>query len=500
MSAELGSVLTEFVSRCEQPVLIDAGEEPLELRPDCWSVTDWNGRAVVQAWDDRRNLVRKVTAIKEQLRHRLVLVTERFPRATGEMQICDLAAPGGRDVERRSSRIAFRERFRLMLARQFPSWEVEDLSSEPNLEHSLPPTFVRGFLRMGSMGIAVMAVPPDCADVAGVVAFGLIWLDYLRKREPALSVRKLLYFVEHRSEGAVLQRVRWIREDAVTCETFLFDARDRVCRVEDSLEGNRGLALARCHRPTVPNQEISRLPHMLGVDAVEQSDGSVRFQVRGLEFARWNAGGNGGKFSCGIGKRRRASVETVIATARELLRVRTPDTEDRQHPLYTQQAEGWMEAQVRRDPQAIDATLHAAPIYGQVPFSAGLERSVADLLAVDMDGRLAVIEMKATAEIQLPFQALDYWAAVRMHLQAGDFERLGYFAGVRLLRELPRVLLVAPALEFHSTSETILSYLDPAIEFTRIGLAADWRNSLRVMFRLRGAEKPGVSAFEAGSG
>jgi hypothetical protein len=51
-------------------------------------------------------------------------------------------------------------------------------------------------------------------------------------------------------------------------------------------------------------------------------------------------------------------------------------------------------------------------------------------------------------------------------------------------------LLVAPALEFHSTSEVLIGALAPGIEIVRIGLAADWRRELRVMFRLRGAERP----------
>jgi hypothetical protein len=56
--------------------------------------------------------------------------------------------------------------------------------------------------------------------------------------------------------------------------------------------------------------------------------------------------------------------------------------------------------------------------------------------------------------------------------------------------EAPRIALVAPALEFHSTSETLLGALDPKIEVIRIGLAAGWRSGLRVMFRLCGSERP----------
>jgi len=183
-------------------------------------------------------------------------------------------------------------------------------------------------------------------------------------------------------------------------------------------------------------------------------------------------------------------METVAAMAREVVRLRSEDAEDRLHPLYSQFPEGWLESQVRASPQAIDASLLRAPIYGQVPLFAAADRGVIDLLGVDHTGRLVVIELKATADLQLPFQAIDYWLRVRKHLAAGDFERLGYFPGITLRRDPPRILLVAPSLEFHSTSEVVLACLTPEIEIMRVGLAADWRKELRVMFRLRGAERP----------
>ena len=50
-------------------------------------------------------------------------------------------------------------------------------------------------------------------------------------------------------------------------------------------------------------------------------------------------------------------VETVSAMAREISRVRNPDADDRQHPLYSLSPEGWLESQVRAHPEAIDASL-----------------------------------------------------------------------------------------------------------------------------------------------
>ena len=79
---------------------------------------------------------------------------------------------------------------------------------------------------------------------------------------------------------------------------------------------------------------------------------------------------------------------------------------------------------------------------------------------------------------------------MRKHLAAGDFTRLGYFPGIPLRADPPRILLVAPSLEFHSTSESLLSFLSPEIEVARVGLGAGWRRELQVMFRLAGAETP----------
>jgi len=69
-----------------------------------------------------------------------------------------------------------------------------------------------------------------------------------------------------------------------------------------------------------------------------------------------------------------------------------------------------------------------------------------DLLACDRRGRLAVIEIKAAADLQLPLQALDYWLRVKWHLDRGEFASKGYFPGVELRPDPPRLLLIAPAL------------------------------------------------------
>jgi hypothetical protein len=334
--------------------------------------------------------------------------------------------------------------------------------------------------------MAAIAAPPDSASFEGIVPAGLIWLDYLRRREDGTAVTRLLLYLPAGCEREAALRASCLDSAKVTCQLFVFDDKDRTGMVDFGDAGNIDSMLPPCHRPASPNAEVYALPAMGDVDQIERSDGSISLQVRGLEFARLTAG----KFSCGIARRRRADLKTVLAMAGEIARVRSAEAEDRGHPLYSANPEGWLESQVRAHPETIDASLRSVPIYGQVPIFSGSERGVIDLLGIDHTGRLVVIELKATADLQLPFQALDYWLRVRKHLAAGDFERLGYFGGHVVRPDPPRILLVAPALEFHSTSETLISSLTPRIEVTRIGLAADWRSSLRVMFRLRGNERP----------
>jgi hypothetical protein len=182
-------------------------------------------------------------------------------------------------------------------------------------------------------------------------------------------------------------------------------------------------------------------------------------------------------------KARSSSGGEIRQLAAELSRFRCADAADRLNPLYLRNREAWLESRVRSAIEEIDARLLAAPIYDQVPAFAAADRGVLDLLALERDGRLAVIELKATEDIHLPLQALDYWMRVKWHLDRHEFTANGYFPGVELLTEPPRLLLVSPALDFHPSNEDVLRYFAPNIEVERIGVGLEWRKELKVVFR-----------------
>ena len=74
-----------------------------------------------------------------------------------------------------------------------------------------------------------------------------------------------------------------------------------------------------------------------------------------------------------------------------------------------------------------------------------------------------MIELKVDQDIHLPLQALDYWMRVKWHLDRGEIAGSGHFTGIPLAAEAPRLLLVAPALEFHPSNETVLGFFSADI-------------------------------------
>ena len=143
-------------------------------------------------------------------------------------------------------------------------------------------------------------------------------------------------------------------------------------------------------------------------------------------------------------------------------------------------------------------------VYTQVPAIAGAsDRGMLDLLGITEDGRLAVIELKASDDLQLALQGLDYWIRVRHHhastgdsapglaSHASDLQRHGYFCGVELSPEPPRLFLVAPALHVHPATETVLRYLSSRVEWTLLALDERWRQEIRVVWRKSGGGSKG---------
>jgi hypothetical protein len=398
-----------FLAASRQPVFIEPGEAPYPLQPGNFAIDAEGGGLLFQVWDERRNLCRRVIGIQEERPGRLTLAVEKFARRTGTVELIDTARPAVRARIRQTARQGFREEFRRYLRRQFPGWRIAEISTEADLEHSLSPAYARAFLTRGGAGWAAIGAPPEGAPPAGALSFGLIWADYLRRRERRVSVEGLALFLPAGKHGTVALRLPWLNPRALKTALFLYSSEAQEALLDPRDYGNLETRL-----------EPPRPPAAARAEKPEQV----------------------------------------------------------------------LEARVRAELELLDATLLAEPVYGQAPTFAAGERDVIDLVAADQYGRLAVIELKASPDLHLPLQALDYWMRVRWHAARGEFTARGYFPGLTLTSQPPRLLLVAPAFEFHPTTETILRFLSPAIEVERIGLAVEWSQRVRVVLRARGAQPP----------
>jgi hypothetical protein len=488
------AAIERFLKSSRRPALLEPGEPLLALEADNYTLQLRSSRLTLQVWDHTRNLVRRVTGVAHEARGRLELIVEQFARKEGRLFLVDLARPSTHDFERRSERLVFRERFRQFLTRQFPDWTMAEISAEPNLEASLSPSYPRAFLRRGQSGWAAIGAPPE-SDPAGLLTFGLIWLDHLRRREKRLAVEGLALYVPRGHERCTSLRLAWLNAALARYELFAYDENDFAAHVDAQDFGNVDTHVEICRRPASLGP-FERLVESPDVERVARHDGSVSLRVRGVEFAQASEHG----FRFGLSQRAAAKerdLPEIARLAHELAERRSPGAEDREHPLYRRNPEAWLESQVRAQIERVYAPLQPDPVYDQVPAFAGGDRGVLDLLAVERSGRLAVLELKATADLQLPVQALDYWLRVKWHLDRDEFTPNGYFPGIVLRPEPPRLFLVSPALEFHPATETILSFFAPEIDVERIGVGVEWRKGLQVMFRLSGDHRPCTESTNA---
>ena len=489
-SSELQHALDELATAGGVEVHED-GEWLAELAGLRFEVRSAGKQSLVHLWSEERNLTRRVLHIAERSPERIILEVQRFGRAKpGRLEFLrgDAARP-----TKRISREQFRARFSRMLAEQFPDARVETLTTAPDLEHSFSGSYTRGLLVEGSRAWAVMGVSPaeDAATIERILTCGLLWLDWTRRHARRRAVEGLRLIVPAGAGGETLFRLQALAPSANVELFSVEEATWRARRIETGDTGNRESWLT-------PRREVETILAAAGaviervralapgaIDAVvPPGTREVAHRFRGLEFARWADG----RLVFGLGDSRQELKQgnwaRIVSLVRELDLRRNPLAVDTNHPLYRVAPERWLETLVFHDPASLDAQLEPRYFYSQTPaFSAG-DRGVMDLLGVTRQGRLVVIELKASEDLHLPLQAVDYWLRVRWHHREGNFQRYGYFTGIELQPAAPLLWLLAPGLQFHSSTDTLLRYLSPEVQVTRIGLNETWRRGLRVVFRM----------------
>jgi hypothetical protein len=310
---------------------------------------------------------------------------------------------------------------------------------------------------------AVIAVDPQesSAVVNGIMRAALLWAPLVRRpvvvivphgRHQTLSTRSRIM----KSTHGITDWLTWDGETLRKMEDTEADPETHVRELElPDVTGEVGRLCA------IAPEVLHALPHIAGK--------AISIRLRGIEVAHVSQAGT----TYPLGE----PIENVVKEIEQKRR------HGSRHPLAHTHEERWLESNLIRVISQIIPSIDIRHIYPQVPSFVGEERNIIDLLTATDDGRLVVVEIKASPDPDLPFQALDYWIAVERHRKAGDFLHKGYFAGRTLKNEPALLVMVAPLLAFHKTAGHLIATLPAEVPLLEIGINQTWKSEIKVLRR-----------------
>jgi hypothetical protein len=523
---QLAAAITEYLLQHPAAAVLEDGRVLFDLPQARYSLNLSHGRCVLQFWSDDANLVRTVIGFQKRagclrlttrkMGHPRPLMLELTPTR-------DRRTPTARETERRLY-IRLLER---ALQRRFPEWKQEGFRAAIDLEHSFGPAYARGMLLHGANAEAVIGVGGDesSATIDGVLTLGLLWLDYCREHSQGKTAGRSRHFgglkviVPEGSWRTAAERMVWLHPRVAGFELYALSRHSEELTPIDVRDcGNARSRLVHAVNPASAidraAQGIGQIMAMLPAGAQDRVEirprtaTDIALAVHGLEFAHvrhqvlshsfapqqqitFGAGANETELT--------AETEPLCRRLLQQLFLSRHADGDHTDSLFRLQPERWLESRLRMNLASLLPDLRGEFLYSQVPAISAGDRGMLDLLAVDRQGRLAVLEIKADEDLHLPLQGLDYWIRVQAlnanrepqgTCQLGEFERQGYFPGLELSTQTPRLLLIAPALRIHPANATVLRYLSTQVDWELIAVSEHWRRELKIVFRKRSSDQP----------
>ena len=492
-----------FLSTCRRPAALEYGENPIPLRNGCFALEIRSGRLSIEIWDETRSVSRRILSVERHSTGVLDCTIHKFGGQPSRLTFLDLDRPQTVHRTRMGQRHSFAEQFRRLLHRHFPGWEVETLSAALDLQHSFSSVFPRAKVTRGSHMLAAMACPTP-EDEPALLTFALIWHHHLQSRRRTQGQTSLCLFLPEAAGNLTAHRLRWLTGQSISPRLFRFNEHGSAGEVDPQDLGNLQTRLAAIYIPPRLSRETEALLHELkafdSVGCLTELNGAISIRCRGLEFARVE----NNRILLGIEDKEEicqsrhfevTNFAAVLSSTSASEQSAVASASDATPPQFS---ERWLESLIRDHLPYIEPDLLPNPIHGQVLTFAAGDRDLIDLLAISPAGRLAVLELKVTEDLHLPLQALDYWMRVAWHLQRDELRHL--FPGSALQSLPPKLFVIAPAMAFHSSNAEIFRYFSPEVEVERIGINSDWRNNLRVVLRLKGADLPISHATTSASG
>ena len=360
----------------------------------------------------------------------------------------------------RRQRRAFQVEIGRALCAYFGARKIERQTLYSDRQHGIGGAYPR-FL-VGKHAVITVDPGESSAVINGLMRAALLWAPLVRR-----SVAAVVPHGRHQTISARLRvmanarrSIQWLRwngdtiaphEDSAAIEPETHVQPFTLPDVSDELARIRALA------PDL----LQAIPNIAGK--------AVSIRLRGIELAR--VSGEGTFYPLG---------EPLPAVIREIDEARRPGS---LHPLARAHEERWLESNLIGEIRQLLPSIDVRHIYPQVPSFVGEERNIIDLLTVTNEGRLVVIEIKASPDPDLPFQALDYWIAVERHRKAGDFQNKGYFAGIELRNEPALLVLVAPLLAYHKSAGRLIAAIPSEVPLMEIGINQTWKQEIKILRR-----------------
>jgi len=495
----LAAMLEQFLASAPDAVAVEDGEVLFDFGTAKYSISG-EGKCILHLWSEERNTVRRVLNAEVKGRT-LRLNVMRFGQA--QPRLLEICADRDRRTGtlKRLLRSQYQRVLQRVLLREYRGFRIEHLSGSPDLEHSFSPVYTRAVLRAGQSAFAVLGVNAEetQASVDTALSFGILWMDYQRQHLAGRAhVEGLKLFLPPGRSEIVRQRAAHLNAAAAKWQIFELDERSEICEPVDFADS--GNIITRLTRAVDSRAARERFAASIGriralapaAEITIESASEIVFRLYGLEFARARRTPISGSFRnaesilFGIGAAEHVldeSSETLFGElVQRILEQRHPGG-SHTNLFFRLAPERWLETLIARDVRAIDERLDRRFVYSQVPAFTASDRAMLDVLTCTLDGRLAILELKAEEDIHLPLQGLDYWSRVRWHQQRGEFARQGYFAGRELSSASPLLFLVAPALRVHPATDVLLRYLSPEIDWTLVQVDEHWREGVRVVNR-----------------
>ncbi|HEY6339234.1 MAG TPA: hypothetical protein VIW68_12145 [Candidatus Sulfotelmatobacter sp.] len=496
----LTQTVQDFLGEATGAVVLEDGAVVFDLARAKYSISGEYNKCLLHLWSTERNTVRRVLDAEVKSGTLRLFVQKLGQSRPTRLEICrepDRRSPSAK----RALRLAYEHTLRRTLERRFPGFVIARLTSAANLEKSFGPIYTRGLLRHGQSAYAVLGVneKETQSSVDAALTFGMLWLHECREAQAAkMLVEGLMLFVPHGGSGLVRERMANLNRNVAKWNLFELDQRDdSLLEIDCTDRGNVATRLVHATDESAARERFSEsIRKMHGIlpncEVALLSAAEIAFRWRGLEFARARMGAEAETFRSrqqivfGVGAEERVlddgNENTFLNLVGSLRDIRHPYGL-KQHPLWRMHPERWLESLVAADVSVVDRRLDSPCAYSQVPAFSAADRAMIDVLTTTQKGRLAVVELKADEDIHLPLQGLDYWARVAWHHARGEFQRFGYFEGRELSTEKPLLILVAPALHVHPTTDVLLRYVAPEIEWEFVGIDERWREGVRVVFR-----------------